>query len=143
LNFVLKPSRRLAVAIVAAHALAGASVFVVLPGLAGALVAAGLVALGVSAAWTRALLRSPRSVRAIAIAGDVATLELADGARLEARIGERRHVSRLMVTLPFAKPVRRTILITRDMLGGDLFRTLRIWALWGRVPGVAGKQLGA
>jgi hypothetical protein len=143
LNFVLKPSRKLAVAIVAAHAVAGACAFIVLPGLAGGLIASGLVALGISVAWTRALLRSPRSVRAIAIAGDIATLELADGARLEARIGERRHVSRLMVALAFAKPVRRTILITRDMLGGDLFRTLRIWALWGRVPGVAGKQLGA
>jgi hypothetical protein len=39
--------------------------------------------------------------------------------------------------------VRRTILVTRDMLAGDAFRRLRIWALWGRLPAVAAKQLPA
>jgi hypothetical protein len=141
-RFELQPSRKLAAAIVALHAVAALSVLRVLPGAAGGLIAAGLLTLGISAAWTRALLRSARSVRAFAIAGESVTLELADGERFEARIGERRHVSRFMVTLPVGKPMQRTLLVTHDMLGADLFRTLRIWALWKRLP-VAAKQLGA
>jgi len=29
---------------------------------------------------------------------------------------------------------KRTLLITRDMLGEEEFRRLRLWALWGRLP---------
>jgi hypothetical protein len=29
------------------------------------------------------------------------------------------------------------------MLGADSFRSLRVWALWGRLPAVAAKQLPA
>ena len=38
------------------------------------------------------------------------------------------------------------VLVARDMLDPEMFRRLRVWALWGRVPGgeaVAGKQLQA
>jgi hypothetical protein len=139
LKLVLKPSLKLAVAIVAAHGAAAGCVLLVLPSIPGVLVASGVAALGVSAAWSRALLRSRRSVRALEIDGEKLTLELADGERLVAA-GDRRHVSRYLVTLPAP---RRTILVTADMLGRDLFRMLRIWALWGRLPGVAGKQLAA
>ena len=71
------------------------------------------------------------------------TLELSNGERLAAALAERRHVSRWMVTLPLVRPVRRTILVTRDMLTPDEFRQLRLWALWGRLPKVAFKQLPA
>jgi hypothetical protein len=47
-----------------------------------------------------------------------------------------------MVTLPVSIPLRRTILVTRDMLGVAEFRHLRLWALWKKLP-VAGKQLAA
>ena len=40
------------------------------------------------------------------------------------------------------QPPRRW-LVSADMLDPDSFRTLRVWALWGKVPGVAGKQLAA
>ena len=43
-----------------------------------------------------------------------------------------------MVTLPLNG---RTVLITRDMLGAEEFRRLRLWALWGKLPGVAPEQL--
>ena len=36
------------------------------------------------------------------------------------------------------RPVRRTILVSRDMLAGDAFRRLRVWALWGRLPATSG-----
>lgn len=97
--------------------------------------------LGLAAAWGRALLRSRASVRALELAGSEITLELRNGERLHAELGPRRHVSRFMVTLPVRRPVRRTILVTRDMLDAEEFRRLRLWALWGRLPEVAAKQL--
>ena len=66
---------------------------------------------------------------------------LASGERFRAEVAERRYVSRFMVSILLRRPVRRTILVTRDMLACDLFRRLRIWAVWGKLPGVAAKQL--
>jgi hypothetical protein len=48
-----------------------------------------------------------------------------------------------LVTLSLRRPARRTLLVTRDMLHADSFRRLRVWALWGRLPAVAAKQLPA
>ncbi len=129
--------------IVALHACAAASVIAVLPGFAGAALAALLLALGLAAAWGRALLRSPASVRAFELSEPELTVELKNGQSFIAELGERRHVSRFMVTLPVRRPVRRTILVSRDMLGGESFRRLRLWALWGRLPRVAAEQLRA
>jgi hypothetical protein len=141
LRVELAPSPLLAVAIVALHAAAAFAVLVAMPGVAGMLVAALVLALGVAAAWSRALLRSRASVRAIELEGPKVQVELASGETFAAEVAERRYVSRFMLTLPLRRPVRRTILVTRDMLEGDLFRRLRIWALWGRLPAVAAKQL--
>jgi hypothetical protein len=96
----------------------------------------------VAAAWSRALLRSRASVRALEISGPALTLELAGGERLAAQVAERRYVSRLAVTLPLQRP-RRTLLVTAGMLSAPEFRRLRIWALWGRLPGVAAAPLAA
>ena len=105
LRLELAPSRPLAVAIVALHAAAGAAAARRCPAGRAALLAAALLALGLAAAWSRALLRSPRSVRAH-------RTRTGDGAA--ARAGERRsasppsaaarHVSRFMVTLAVAAP---------------------------------------
>jgi len=46
-----------------------------------------------------------------------------------------------VVMLPLRLPARRTLLIAASMLPADSFRRLRLWALWGRVPPVAGVQL--
>ena len=144
LRLELTPSPRFAALIVALHAAAAASVAAVVPGLAGALLAAALLALGLAAAWGRALLRSALSVRAIELDGPAhALLELGSGERLDVELGERRYVGRFAVSLPVARPVRRTVLVYHDMLAPDSFRRLRIWAAWGRLPGVAEKQLGA
>jgi hypothetical protein len=156
LRLELSPSRGLAWLIVAFHAAAGLSVFAVLPGVAGGMLAAALMALGIAAAWNRALLRSAGSVRSIELkSGDPQTLgsnpqrqppeialNLASGARIVAETAERRYVTRFVVALPLRRP-RRTILVTRDMLAPASFRALRLWALWGRLPGVATKQLPA
>jgi hypothetical protein len=142
LRLALAPSIRLAVAILALHAAAAACVLAALPGLYGGLLALAFVALGLAAAWSRALLRSGASVRAIEIAGASLALELASGEKRSAEVAGRRYVSRLAVTLPLRRP-RRTILVTADMLPAADFRRLRIWALWGKLPGVAAAQLPA
>ena len=163
LRLELSPSHGLAWLIVAFHAAAGLSVFAVLPGVAGGMLAAALMALGGAAAWSRALLRSAGSVRSIELkSGDPQpvgsnpqplgsnpqrqppqiALNLANGARIVAETAERRYVTRFVVALPLRRP-RRTILVTRDMLAPASFRALRLWALWGRLPGVAAGQLPA
>jgi len=142
LRLELAPSRWMAAAILLLHALAAACLVLVVPGLAGVALAAALLALGVASARLRALLRSPSSVRCVELDGTGATIELADGRSYAVQISERRHVSRFTVSLPLRRPARRTLLITRDMLSADSFRLLRIWALWGKLPSVAGKQLG-
>jgi len=138
----LRPSPFLAVVIVALHTVAAACVLAVLPGIAAVLLALALFLLGLAAAWSRALLRSRFSVRALEISGAALTLELSGGDRIAAQVAERRYVSRLAVTLPLQRP-RRTLLVTADMLPAPDFRRLRIWALWGRLPGVAAAQLPA
>jgi len=142
LRFTLVPSPFLALAIVLAHVAAAACVLMVLPGVAGAALALALALLGAAAAWSRALLRSPLSVRAIEISGESIALELRDGAKLPAEAAQRRFVSRVIVTLPLRRP-RRTILVSAGMMAASDFRRLRIWALWGRLPGVAAAQLPA
>ena len=142
LRLPLVPSRFLAFAIVVLHATAAGCVLAVLPGAMGVLLALAFFALGLAAAWSRALLRSAASVRAIEISGEALALELADGRKLVADPADRRYVSRLAVTLPLRRP-RRTILVTAGMMSADDFRRLRIWALWGRLPGVAAAQLPA
>ena len=124
----------------ALHGAAAVCVVVVAPG--ALLAGIGILALGLFTAWSRALLRSGSSVRALEIGGQSLSLELGSGERLAAEASARRYVGRLMVTLPLRRP-RRTILVTADMLPAAEFRRLRIWALWGRLPGVAAAQLPA
>ena len=137
-RLALSPSWNLAAAIVALHAAAGAAAWMTLPGALGVLLAVALLMLGLAAAWARALLRSRGSVVAIDVAGRA---ELKSGEHL-AIAARPRHVSRFLVTLPLSgRPVRRTILVTRDMLTPEEFRRLRLWALWGKLPRVAPEQL--
>jgi hypothetical protein len=142
LRLELAPSAFLAISILVLHASAALCVLAVMPGAAGLAIAALLFALGIVAAWSRALLRSSSSVRALELVGSQLEVELAGGDRFLAEVAQRRYVARFMVTLPLRRPVRRTILITPDMVGADSFRRLRIWALWGKFP-VAAKQLPA
>jgi membrane protein implicated in regulation of membrane protease activity len=138
----LSPSPALAAALVALHLVAAACVYLVLPDVRGVLLGAGLLALGVAAAWSRALLGAGASVRALELRDRAeAELETRSGKRYASRQGARRYVGRLVVTVPVRKPGRGSVLVSRDMLPGDSFRRLRVWALWGRVPRVAAKQL--
>jgi hypothetical protein len=90
------------------------------------------------------LLRAARSVRFLDLAADGrVVLGLRDGQCLEVAAGARRNVHAWWVTLPLGAPAKRTLLVVRDMLAEDQFRRVRIWALWGRLPGVAAAQLAA
>jgi hypothetical protein len=133
-RFELSPSPALAAAIAGAHLAAGIALYSVMPGWAGAALGLALGALGAAAAWSRALLRSPASVRAIQLGGEQPVFELAGGESLSAPVGKRRYVTRYLVTLPLGGPLGRTLLVTRDMLGEREFRRLRLWALWNRLP---------
>jgi hypothetical protein len=133
-RFELSPSWSLAAVIVGLHALAAGCVLAVLPGMAGAALAAALLALGMAAAWSRALLGSRRSARVLELADLQGIVELRSGERLSTAAGKPRYVHRLMVTLPAGHPFSRTILVTRGMLSEESFRRLRVWALWGRLP---------
>ena len=138
LRIDLKPSRGFAAAIVSLHAAAGACIALLWYGPAG--VALGLLVsgLGLAAARDRALLRTRRSPRALHLEGrDALELESADAERLHLRLDARRYVSRLLVVLRGKGPMRRTIVVTGDMLDPETFRALRLWALWGRLPGTA------
>jgi len=143
LRVELAPSVPLATAVIGLHLAAALSVLLVLPALAGIALAAALAALGAMAAWRGALLRSASSVRALQLEGPKLELELASGEHAAAEVAGRRYVGRFLVSLPILRPVRRAILVTADMTAADSFRRLRIWALWGKLPAVAAKQLPA
>jgi hypothetical protein len=137
----LRPSWRLAVLICGAHLLAAAgiaSVSTSVPALALALL---VVALGVATAWDRALLRARQSPRSLELssAGGL-DVRLADGSRVPAS-DAGRVIHRLLVALTLRNRKRYSVLIVADMLSAEEFRRLRLWALWGRPPGVAPAQL--
>jgi len=141
LDIRLSPSSLLATAVIATHALAGACAALVLPGPGAIAVALLLPALGLAAAWDRALLRSRKSVTGMLIDGPTSLrLKTRDGSETEVRVAGRKHVSRLAVIVPVRGSMRRTIVVVRDMLDAESFRTLRLWALWGRVPGGGGLE---
>ena len=144
LRLELSPSRSLAAVILVMHAAAAGSVLAVAPGLVGPAIAALLVALGAASAWDRALLRGRRSPRAIEIRGSgEALVVFASGKTAAAGAIHGTGVTRYWVTLDTALPMRRSVLVTAGMLRPAPFRLLRLWALWGRVPGVASGQLPA
>ena len=128
-RLALSPSWFLAAVILALHGAAAAALLVALPGWPGTALAALFVALGLAAAWSRALLRAARSPRVLGL-GERLEVRFVDGTSFAGDRGSP-YVSRILVTLPVG---RRTVLITRDMLAEDEFRRLRLWALWGRLP---------
>jgi len=143
LRLQLAPSRPLAALIVLAHGAAAAAVYALIKGPLGVAACIGFVALGAAAAWSRALLAAGKSVRAIELGGADPVFELANGERVAAPVAARRYVTRYLVALPLGGELRRTLLVTADMLGREEFRRLRLWALWNRLPGVAPKPLAA
>jgi hypothetical protein len=126
------------------HALAAACFLTILKAWAGTAMAILILALGAVAAWDRALLRFPRSPRAVELlpSGEARCI-LANGDAAAIRAPGASSVSHFWVALAMAAPFRRSLLVTPGMLRPEAFRLLRLWALWGRLPGVAPRQLPA
>ena len=140
LRLHLLPSYRLAALIAGLHLIAAGCIYAVGWGIAGTVLAVFVAALGVAAAWDRALLRTSRSPRALELSdGGLSQVEFSPGTRWPVADG-RRSVNRFWVTLPLRGPFRRAVIVSADMLGPERFRLLRLWALWGRLPGVASGQ---
>jgi hypothetical protein len=111
------------------------------PGLALAVLT---LALGGVSAWDRALLRGARSPRAIEFPpSGAAVMELADGGKVPVRAVRGIGVTRHWVALAVPSAAGRGVLLTAGMLEPEAARILRLWALWGRTPGVAPGQLPA
>jgi hypothetical protein len=127
--------------IILVHGVAAACFLTVLTGWLAFVVAALVLALGAAAAWDRALLGAVRSPRAIEIrpSGEAFCL-LADGKSL-AVASPGSVVTRYWVSLRLCSPWRRSLIMAEGMMSREAFRLLRIWALWGRLPGVASRQL--
>ena len=103
-----------------------------------------LLVLGIASAWDRALLRSSRSPKAIEIlfSGEARCL-FADGGSAAIDTPGGSGVTRYWVAMRLRSPLRRSLLAAAGMLSPESFRLLRLWALWGRVPGVVPRQLPA
>lgn len=141
LRLSLSPSPGFALLIVVAHASAAACFLAILKGWAGALGALLMLCLGCAAAWDRALLRSGRSPQAILIDGSGARCVQRNGDAIPIEPPGGRGVGRHWVSLRLASARRRSLLVAGSMLAPESFRLLRLWARWGKVPGVAARQL--
>jgi hypothetical protein len=108
----------------------------------GTLLAVLALALGCVVVRDRALLAGPWSPRSIEFhpSGE-AVMRLGGGESASLSAVPGVGVTRYWVALASGLPSRRGLLIVSDMVGEDAFRLLRIWALWGKVPGVAPRQL--
>lgn len=110
-------------------------------GFPGAALAFLILALGGVSAWDRALLRGARSPRAIEFgASGTAVVVLASGETIAVRALGGMGVTRRWVALAPVSPAGRSMLVTAGMLGPAQARIFRLWALWGRTPGVTLEQ---
>ncbi len=144
LRLELSPSVPLALLTVAVHGTAAACLLGVLPGWPGPAAGFLVAALGLAAAWDRALLRSPSAPRTLELrASGEGVCEPRTGPPAIMRRPGAGSVTRYWVALPLAAGNRRSLLVVRGMLEPDAFRQLRLWARWGRLPGVAPRQRAA
>jgi hypothetical protein len=142
LRLELSPSPGLAATILTVHAAAAAAFLTSMTAWAGIALALLTLSLGVAAAWDRALLRAARSARVIEISsGGEARCLFADGASANVQPLRGSAVTRYWVALGLRSRRRRSLFVTAGMLAPDAMRRLRIWALWGRLPRVAPRQL--
>jgi hypothetical protein len=127
------------------HTFAALCFLTLLTGWSGLMVAVLIFALGVAAAWDRALLRAGGSPQTIEIlpSGEARCLFSAgEPAVIEARGAT---VTRYWVALRLRRSgsgmARRSLLVVAGMLPPESLRLLRLWALWTKLPGVAPRQL--
>jgi hypothetical protein len=110
-------------------------------GFPGMALAVLIIALGGVTAWNRALLRGASSPRVIEIQPSGAAMVVtANGKRFAVRAVGGIGVTRHWVALAPLSFARGGVMVPTGMLGTASARILRLWALWGRTPGVASGQ---
>ena len=120
----------------AVHATAAACFLTTMSGVPAWGLAVLVLCLGGVSAWERALLRGSRAPRAIEVAdAGSAVVILASGKAIDVRPVRGIGVTRYWVALGPATLAGRAIFVTAGMLGPAQMRILRLWALWGRIPG--------
>ncbi len=67
-------------------------------------------------------------------------LRLGSGETVPVRPVRGIGITRHWVALAALAPAGRSVVVTAGMLGREQARVLRLWALWGRTPGVAAVQ---
>ena len=135
------PSGLYAGLIFTVHAIAAACFLTTMTGFPGTALALLILVPGCIAAWDRALLRGRRSPRAIELpASGGAMLRLGSGETVPVRPVRGIGITRHWVALAALAPAGRSVVVTAGMLGREQARVLRLWALWGRTPGVAAVQ---
>lgn len=139
----LSPSGAYAGTVMAVHATAAGCFLATMSGYAGMALALLMLALGAASARERALLRGSRAPRAIEIpaSGAAAAVILASGEAIAVRPLRGIGVTRHWVALGPGSLAGRAVLVTAGMLAPAEMRTLRLWALWGRTPGMGSRQL--
>ncbi len=138
----LTPSKGYASLLLLAHGLAAACLLAILTGWQAIALAVLVAALGFATAWDRALLGSagsPRAIELLASGKARCLLGSGESPALESLGGAS--TTRYWVALRMRSPMRRSLLVTAGMLSADSARLLRLWALWGKLPGVAPRQL--
>ena len=140
----LSSSGAFAGTVVAVHATAAACILTTMTGFPGMALALLILTLGCVSAWDRALLRGARSPRAIELlASGGAAVVLASGEAVAVRALRGIGVTRHWVALAPFSFAGSSVLVTAGMLGPSSARILRLWALWGRTPGVVSRQYPA
>jgi len=138
LRLELTASPGLAAIIVAAHAAAAGCFLTVLTGWPGIALSGLTLALGGIAARDRALLRSPRSPKALEISRHgTAKCLFANGESAAIHPLRGTAVTRYWIALGLGSPHRKSLFIAAGMLAPQALRLVRLWALWGKLPGVA------
>ena len=138
----LSPSAAYAGAVMAVHATAAGCFLATMTGYAGMALALLMLALGAAAARERALLRGSGAPRAIDIpVSGAAAVILASGEAIAVRPLRGVGVTRHWVALGPGSLAGRAVLVTAGMLAPADMRTLRLWALWGRTPGMGSRRL--
>jgi hypothetical protein len=136
LRLMLSSSAPLAATIAIVHAAAAACILLVLPGWTGIALAVLALLLGAAAAADRALFlgaRAPRSLE-IGIEGS-AKLICVDGSTAPLVALGGIGVTRWWVALRITSGQRRSLFVPVGMLTPEALRILRVWALWGKLPG--------
>jgi len=138
----LRRSLPLAMLIVAVHLFAAACLLTLMTGWQAFLLALLVTTLGFFTAANRALLKGRQAACRIEIGGDStgATLVFADGRTATVAAVRGVGITRHWVALQTCGPLGRSFLVVAGMLPEATFRLLRLWALWGKVPGVASGQ---